>query len=200
MAKPTKSSGGGPTFQFMASSAMPSPRWTRSVNGAFALLPLTWNSPAIRLSSATVVDRVGHGSWRRATRSRRRPPRATGRLTATLSSSEHTRAKTDTGGGDARWHGGGVPESQEEAERPRGLPQRAPPRRARRAPRLPVHLGRRASLHRLHHVSRRAAVSHLPGGADADGAARLDGRRAALARSDARGRGSVDARQHLGRP
>ena len=47
MAKPTKSSGGVPRRQFMASSAMPSPRWIFSVKGALALLPLTWNSVAM---------------------------------------------------------------------------------------------------------------------------------------------------------
>ena len=44
MPKPTKSRGGRPFRQFMASSAMPSPRCTVRVNGAAALLPETWKS------------------------------------------------------------------------------------------------------------------------------------------------------------
>jgi hypothetical protein len=41
MAKPTKSRGGLPCFQFMATRAIPSPRCTLSVNSAAALWPLT---------------------------------------------------------------------------------------------------------------------------------------------------------------
>ena len=77
----------------------------------------------------------------------------------------------------------------------RGLPGGAAPRRSRRAARLRVGVGRRASLHRLHHVPGRAAVPHLHGGAHRAHAARLHGRRAALARSPARRGGSRHARQ-----
>jgi hypothetical protein len=41
MAKPTKSRGGLPFFQFIPSSAMPSPRWIFSVNSAAAFVPST---------------------------------------------------------------------------------------------------------------------------------------------------------------
>ena len=50
-------------------------------------------------------------------------------------------------------------------QRPRRLPERAPARGAGRAARVRVGLGRRASLHRLHDVPRRAAVPHVHGGA-----------------------------------
>ena len=93
-----------------------------------------------------------------------------------------------------------LPEPGSRARGPRGLQERAPARRSRRAARLSVHLGRRAPLHRLHHVPRRAAVPLLHGGAHHARVARLDGGGAALARSDARRRGSVDARQPVRRP
>jgi hypothetical protein len=41
MAKPTKSRGGVPDFQFMAARTMPSPRYSVNVNGAAALTPST---------------------------------------------------------------------------------------------------------------------------------------------------------------
>ncbi len=41
IAKPTKSGGGFPSFQFIAMRAMPSPRWSFSVNGAAAFVPVS---------------------------------------------------------------------------------------------------------------------------------------------------------------
>src|SRR5262249_48296113 len=47
MPKPTKSSGGVPSFQFIARSAIPSPRWTFRAKSALAFAPATWNSAAM---------------------------------------------------------------------------------------------------------------------------------------------------------
>ena len=44
IAKPTKSRGGVPVFQFIATSTMPSPRYSFRVNGAVVLLPSTRKS------------------------------------------------------------------------------------------------------------------------------------------------------------
>src|SRR5262245_47748977 len=44
MAKPTKSVGGLPSFQFMATRVMPSPRWSFRVKRAAGFWPVTWNS------------------------------------------------------------------------------------------------------------------------------------------------------------
>ena len=60
MAKPTKSRGGLPSLQFMASSAMPSPRYAVRVNGAAAFLPETWKSLLMGVAStALVVETTG---------------------------------------------------------------------------------------------------------------------------------------------
>src|SRR5215470_11063515 len=100
----------------------------------------------------------------------------------------------------SRWNGGGLPEPRQGAHGSRGLLQRAPARRPRRAARLRIDLGRRAPLHRLHDVPGCAPVPHVHGGPHRARAPGLDGRGPAVARPDARGRGSLDARQHLGRP
>lgn len=47
-----RSRGGLPRFQFIAISAMPSPRCTFNVNGACALLPVTWKWAFIGMLSA----------------------------------------------------------------------------------------------------------------------------------------------------
>jgi hypothetical protein len=57
MANPTKSSGGFPLFQFIATRAMPSPRWSFSVNSALAFLPVTWKS----LDAIFVLPADAHG-------------------------------------------------------------------------------------------------------------------------------------------
>src|SRR5437867_2553653 len=101
------------------------------------------------------------------------------------------------GGPHARRTGRGLSESEEGALRYRRLQERAPPSGRGRAARLRVRLGRRAPLHRLHDVPGRAPVPHLHGRTDPARPARLDGRGAAVARSPARRRRSLDARQHL---
>ena len=69
----------------------------------------------------------------------------------------------------ARRHGRHLPGAGRGAHRSQRLPERAPPRRSRRAARLRVALGRRAPLHRLHDVPRRAAVPDLLRRAHASG-------------------------------
>jgi hypothetical protein len=49
MAKPTKSLDGVPTFQFIASKTMPSPRWSLSVKSAAEFVPVIWNAVLMRL-------------------------------------------------------------------------------------------------------------------------------------------------------
>ena len=48
MPNPTKSLGGFPFFQFIASSAIPSPRCTRKVKGALAFFPFDSKSLGMR--------------------------------------------------------------------------------------------------------------------------------------------------------
>jgi hypothetical protein len=55
IAKPTKSSGGVPFLQFIASSAMRSPRRTFSVNAAASLPPSTSNLSGIACSSQSLT-------------------------------------------------------------------------------------------------------------------------------------------------
>ncbi len=83
---------------------------------------------------------------------------------------------------------------------PGGVGGRPPSRRSRRAARLRVDLERRAPLHGLHDVSRRAAVPDLHGGPHEHGEAGLDGAGAAVARPGAGRRADRDARPHVQRP
>src|SRR5690242_17230403 len=55
MAKPTKFNGGVPCFQFIASSAMPSPRYTLSVKTAAAFWPVTIQSGGTVLLAVVVT-------------------------------------------------------------------------------------------------------------------------------------------------
>src|SRR5262245_26023658 len=64
MANPTKSSGGWGSSQSIPSSAIPSPRWTLSRNGAFGLVPRTSNPlpnvvPPVRPVAS--IGRARHG-------------------------------------------------------------------------------------------------------------------------------------------
>src|SRR6185295_6913532 len=100
----------------------------------------------------------------------------------------------------ARRHGSHLPEPTRRTLRSRRLPRRPASRGARGAARLRFRLGRRAPLHGLHDVSRRARVPHLHRRPDAAHPARLDGGRSPLARPAARRRAGGDARPHERRP
>ena len=78
-------------------------------------------------------------------------------------------------------------------QRRRGVAQRSRPRRAGRATRLRLGVGRRAPLHLVHHVPRRAAVPDVHGGPHQADAVGLDGGDPAVARPGARRRAGDDA-------
>jgi hypothetical protein len=85
-------------------------------------------------------------------------------------------------------------------DRPQRLPERAALRRPGRAARVRVAVGRRAPLHGLHDVSRRAPVPQLLRRPHPAHPARVDGGRPPVARPYARGGAGRGPRPHVQRP
>src|SRR5439155_26336579 len=84
-------------------------------------------------------------------------------------------------GSNARRNGRHLSGRGRGTNRSQRLPERASPRRPRQASRVRLAVGRRASLHRLHDVSRRPALPDVFRRAHGTHPARLDGGGAALA-------------------